>query len=336
MWLTKAEQPTTETRFLDDILADLEQDPALVLRANKTIEKMKKKYPVLADALAAPQSSNKHGEGPRVEDHVRHGLICLYALLDGKFRLLEIEEFRRLKGYEGEIEEIERTIKERAAFFEAFVFFHDIGKGSAIQFRAREGTKGAELGFGKDLKLGWEELGGEGVFVARMKYDELFENYIAEHSAADPREVQKDFFQEYGISISNRGHDKAIYVPRFQEVVREAAAEMRLPEHDVDLLIEVIASHMKPLHMFWTKADPKNYQLLVDHVVNLGHDPDDFLDVLLAGVALDVAFGNEQVSSTGYKHPFRVIENFLRAEHDFAPWKREEAEIEKNKKLKKL
>ncbi len=335
MWRTDFTKLKEFARGLDEVLFEVEADQELIERANRTISKARKKYPVLADALDSPQSADKHAEGPRLEDHVRHILIVLYGLFDGRFHLLDLEEFRRLKGYEGEIEEIEETIKERAAFFEAFALAHDIGKGAALVFRTPEESKGAKEGLGRSVALGWEEYGGEGRLIARKKYDDLFETFAADHQDLEPKIVQAEFFKEYRISVSNRGHERFAHMPHFQEVIRSLGGEYRLPEKDIDLLVMAIASHMKPVHSFWRRADFKDYDRLVKYSVKMGYDPDDFLDLLLAGTTLDVCFGSEQLTDRGYKHYPGVTINFLKAEHDWGPQKRREAEEKRKDKKKK-
>jgi len=327
-----------ETKFMDEVLHEVEVDKEIETKVEKRLKDLEKRYPILADAFDSPQSADKHAEGPRVRDHIKLILTNLNGLLDGKFSLNEIEELARLKGYEGEFEEMEEVIKERASFFQAFALVHDIGKGAATRLIAQEGTPGFELGFDYKSSASWGDFGGEDRLVARKKYDDLFAGFQAEHSKLDPQELQLEFFNKYQISVSNWGHAQAAYAPHFQKVIIKVAKELRLSDSDVDLLIDLINLHMHPLHYFRQGADPKFYQSLVELVTARGYDSDDFLDILEAGTLLDKVFGIKCQKAGQYFHNPLIITNFLKSEHDWAPYKREkaklirEAEIEKYRK----
>ncbi len=326
MWRTGHNKPAPFARPLDEVLSDFAHDPFLREWTDQIINEAKAKYPALREALNAPQSANHHGEGPMIEDHVREILKTLYALVEGRFRLSEIEEFARLGGYEGELEELEETIKERAAFFKAFALLHDIGKGAAISFTAEEGSLGAEQGFGQSIALGWGEYGGEERYAAQRKYEDLFDRFAAEHPDLTSQEIQAEFFRKYKITIHHHGHARLIHLPMYEEVARALAEEYRLTEDDTDLLIELCASHMDPLHKFWHDAQAKDYDLMVKHAVEVGRDPDDFLDLLLAGTFLDVPGGSLQLVNGGYHRPSAALINFMKAEHDYMPHRRAQTE----------
>ena len=55
-------------------------------------------------------------KGATMRDHLRLMLIFLFALVEEKVHLTDLEEFRRLKGYEGELQELEDLMKENIAF----------------------------------------------------------------------------------------------------------------------------------------------------------------------------------------------------------------------------
>lgn len=299
------------------------QEGEWLSRADETLAKVRKKYPVLSDTLESPQSPDKHAEGPRVNDHLRLMLAALYAILDGRINLLEIEEFARMKGYEGEIEEIERTIKEWAAWYEVFVLMHDIAKGPTVRFIPAPGSLGEQHGFGS-LKAGWDEIGGEERLVWRKTYDDLYAGFAATRVGEKRQIIQVEFFKKFGLSVSNWGHAKAIFKPHLEEQVRRCAKEYRINENDTELLIDVIAMHLEPLIRFRKGAEPKDYDYLVTHANKQGYDADDYLDLLQGCVLLDMVLGRQAVGPHGYWHDATTIENFLRAEHDWAPWKKEE------------
>jgi len=323
MWSNLFTKPVKPTRSLDEAMLEVVQEGEWLSRADETLAKARKKYPVLADTLDSPQSPDKHAEGPRVNDHIRLMLASLNAIVAGKLNLLEIEEFARLKGYEGEIEEIQNTIKEWAAFFEVFVLMHDIAKGPSVRFIPAPDSLGAELGFGT-LKAGWDDIGGEERLVWRKTYDDLYAQFASTRVGEKRQMIQVEFFKKYQISVSNWGHAKAIYKPHLEESVRRCAKEYRLNEKDTDLLVDIIAMHLEPLIRFRQAAEPKEYDYLVVHANRQGYDADDYLDLLGGCVMLDMVLGRQAVGAHGYWHDPHTIENFLRAEHDWAPWKKAE------------
>lgn len=61
-------------------------------------------------------------------DYLSDMLGFLYAVVDGKVHLAEIEELRRNKMFWGEIDEVEETMKEKVASLEVFILAHALGK----------------------------------------------------------------------------------------------------------------------------------------------------------------------------------------------------------------
>src|SRR3989344_3404445 len=100
-----------ESEYLDAAIERLEHDAALIARADAEIAAVSSQEPLFAQSLRAPQSPPHHCEWPFVEEHVRRILVVLYAIAAGKLHLRDIEEFKRLKGYEEEIQELEERIK---------------------------------------------------------------------------------------------------------------------------------------------------------------------------------------------------------------------------------
>lgn len=336
MW-RKGSGTKLETKFLDEVLETVETDPEIAKKVSKTLAELEKKYPELAYSLDSPQSDNKHAEGPRVRDHIRMILTNLTGLLEGKFHLLEIEELARLKGYAGELEELEETIKERASFFKAFALLHDIGKGAAARLIAKPGTKGYELGFTALASAAWGEFGGNEREVMLKKYWKLYQDFAKDHPD-DPPEVQLAFFKEYKISVSNWGHAHAAYDPRFQDTIMGICKKYRVAEVDIGLLMDLISFHMHPLHLFRTAASPGSYESLVDQATRRGYDADDFMDLLGGVVLIDKVFGAKSIRQGRRSHNPQILINMLKAEHDWAPQRRvkqverQELELEANRR----
>ncbi len=335
MWSNLFTKPTKPTRSLDEVMFEIIQEGGWLSKADEALSKARKKYPVLADTLDSPQSPDKHAEGPRVNDHIRLMLASLYAIVDGRLKLLEIEEFARMKGYEGEIEEIENTIKERAAWYEVFALMHDLAKGPTVRFIPAPESLGQELGFGT-LKAGWDEIGGEERLVWQKTYDDLYAGFAATRVGEKRQMIQVEFFKKYGISVSNWGHAKAIYKPHLEELIRACAKEYRLSDFDTDLLVDIIAMHLEPLVRFRKGAEPKDYDYLLAHANRQGYDADDYLDLLQGCVLLDMVLGRQAVGPYGYWHDPVTLENMLRAEHDWAPWKKEAGVKQKEQEADKI
>jgi hypothetical protein len=253
-----------DTRHLKSIIAEVEQTSAFFDRADDTLRRWEHE-PLMDGQYETPQSADHHAEGLTLRHHLRRMLAFLYALTDGQLHLNEIEEFARLKGYEGEIQEMEETITENAATFEVFALIHDVGK----QFRVDVDDRG---------------------------------------------------------SIHYFSHEKDVYRPDTQVLLAKMKMAYRLTDRDVELLIPLISQHMEPLRRFRHAHDPKHIALLSAYATDQGQDTDDFLDALQAAVLLDQVFGSWQI-----KHEKHVIDpqhliNFLIAEHEYAPWKREQRE----------
>ena len=115
------------TVYLKEALQKLERDAMLSERAEILLKEWEHEA-LLASLYATPQTPPHHAEGPTVRAHLHRMLVGLFAIVEGKLSVLEIEEFARMKGYEDELHEMEETIKEHAATFEVFTLLHDIGK----------------------------------------------------------------------------------------------------------------------------------------------------------------------------------------------------------------
>ena len=150
MWRFQSFHQRSETEYLDEVIDRVRADANLYKRAEVMLSGASEAEPLIADSLRTPQDIRYHAEGPFVRDHLRYMLMGLYALVEGKVHLIDIEELRRLKGYEGEIEELEETIKENAALFEVFALCHDAAKWATVRFVSRDHSRGREKGFHMD------------------------------------------------------------------------------------------------------------------------------------------------------------------------------------------
>jgi len=324
MWRSGFISSERESRYLDDCLRDIELNRVLRERAEATLRALSIVEPVFADSLRAPQSPNHHAEGPFLADHLRLALMSLYAILDGGLRVLDIEEFRRMRGYEGEWQELEETIRGHAATFETFILCHDAAKWTDIFFTAPHGTRGFELGFRQSMDLLWDDAGFTERAQARRKYLDLYVAFAKEHSNETDRQIQKEFFSAYGIKIRNAGHEKAIHSPVYRGLLERTASARRIPDQDRDFLETLISHHMDPLPDFGRKMDSSRMDRYAVTASHHGYDADDFIDFLQAGVFLDMVCGNIRPSFHGYWHDPTVLINFFRSEHDHSPWKREQ------------
>ncbi len=116
-----------QTPYLSEALKLLEHDALLWERADHAIKEWEHEV-LIASMLETPQTPPHHAEGKTVRDHVHRMLFFLYAITEGKLHLFEIEEFCRHKELRDEIDQLEETVREHAATFEAFALLHDIGK----------------------------------------------------------------------------------------------------------------------------------------------------------------------------------------------------------------
>jgi hypothetical protein len=312
MWRSVSTHEKKDTEFLDAAIKRIEADASLRMKADAILTAMKDEA-TFRELFSCPQSPNHHAEGPFVEDHLRLTLMAFHAILDGKLHLIDIEEFRRLKGYGGEIDEMEEIVKERAAAVETFLLCHDLGKPEAIWFEARPGSRGEAEGF---LRAGVE---------ARSKYRALYDAFASLHKGEAPADLQAAFFLEYQILVHYSGHGKLLARSDLRAAFKQVAGARKLPSSEQADVYHVILKHMDVVDGFG-EPNVTRYQHLVDYAAKLGRDVDDFLDLLIACVFLDAVCGSRRGSAHGAWHDAAVVTNFLITEHDFAPWQREERE----------
>lgn len=334
MWRTDVSRRTGETEYLTDAIDRLADDRDLRSRAERTLRDAARAEPLIADALRTPQTPAHHAEGPFVEDHLRAMLMVLYGVVDGKLRLGNVEELARLTGYEGEVEEIGETIRENAALFETFALAHDAAKWHAAFFDAPEGSEGRVLGFLERRSAHWRDVGLAERAADRARFLDLYGRFAADHPDLSPTQAQAAFYRAYGIDAHYAGHDRAIASPVYRALLERLAAARDLPPRDVDLLETLIAHHLDPIGDF---AASNPHAMLRYHALAAkhGYDADDFVDLLQGCVFLDTVCASARLTDSGVAHESDLLVNFLRSEHDFAPWRRAEKERLREERAKK-
>ena len=267
-----------ETLHLLQVARRIEHDVVLRDRADVVLRGLEKE-PLMDGLYETPMSNRFHAEGPTVRSHLRLMLMSLFAILDGKIHLLEIEEFARLKGMEDEIQEMEQMLTENPATFEVFCLIHDVGK----QFK---------------------------VFVDDQDH------------------------------IHYHGHAKEIYRPEIRDLLYRLAAQYKLEDRDVEMIVPLVAFHLEPLHRFRTSAHKKDVELIAKLGAKQGQDSDDFMNMLQAAILLDQVFGSREVVGEKITTDANHLVNFLIAEREYAPWKLAQKEaaraLERKRSLHKV
>lgn len=126
-----------ETQHLIQVARRIEHDVVLRDRADEILRSLEKE-PLMDGLYETPMSPPHHCEGPTVRSHLRLMLMSLYAILDGRIRLVEIEEFARLKGLGDEIAEMQTIIQANPTTLEVFCLIHDVGKQFRVSIDARD------------------------------------------------------------------------------------------------------------------------------------------------------------------------------------------------------
>lgn len=324
MWRSESVHERGTTEYLDAALERISRDAVLRGRADATMGALRGEAAFLA-LWRCPQSPTHHAEGPFVEDHVRLALMTLNAVVEDKLHLIDIEEFRRLKGFGGEIDELEETLKERAASLETFVLCHDLGKPSTIWFEAKPGSRGDQLGFNLPLSHAWTDAGAVEREKQRAKYVELYDAFAAERPNDPPEMVQAEFFLAYQTVVRHHGHAHAIAHPHLRDTLSRVADARRLTFDEKNDVFHLIVLHMDAIKGF-DHVNVPSYDRLVKYANGYGRDADDFLDLFLAALLLDAVCGSMRRGVHGAWHDASLIEFFLRSEFEYAPWKAAEKE----------
>lgn len=330
MWRYNSVHEKSETELLDVAMKRIDNDVLLYEKAESILDRVSLSEPLILDTLNTPQDIRYHGEGPFVRDHLRKMLMVLYAISEEKLHLIDIEEFRRMKGYYGEIEEMEEIIKEKIALFETFILCHDAAKWASITFNAPDMSLGAEKGF--QMKLTYDSVKDhEARIQLRNKYIKLFNEFSLTESE-DDRSKQKKFFYKYQIEVHYHNHGKLIYSPVYNALLSRLTEFYGLSNRDHSILEDLISHHIEFASDF-IKVKPSKIGKYIHIAQSKKYDADDFIDLLQAAIFIDMVCGSLRYNGKDFYHDSSLVVNSFISEHDFLPDRR--MEVEKNKELNK-
>ncbi len=324
MFRTTPTHKKNETEYLDDAILRVMHDADVSILADALLTGAAESEPLMADALQTPQDVRHHAEGPFMRAHVRTMLCILYAIQKEKLHLIDIEEFRRMKGYEGEIDELEETIKENVGLFEVFALMHDAAKWACIVFSAPLGSRGEELGFNAPLTYEFD-VDAKTRMELRDAYRELFHEFSLAHRNETASEMQKRFHEVYQIDIHYPHHAETIYTPVYSALLDRFCAAHRLTPHDRNMLEDLIGNHMR-FNGDFLDVKPNKINRFVHLANKRGYDSDDFIDLLQGCLFFDMVCGSCSLGERGCKHDAISLVHCFKSEHDFAPERRAEKE----------
>ncbi|MFA4845006.1 MAG: hypothetical protein WC654_00400 [Patescibacteria group bacterium] len=335
--------------------------------ANRWMIEFAQAEPKVRDILQTPQSPDKHAEGPNVEDHYRSILSAVALLRDGKMPYARAREVLGIEDAEQEWGEVEAVVKEHPQLLVAFAFMHDVAKPDTIGFMARDGSPAIEHGFAnKAMDKEIEKRKGKAKDAAKKgdpslkeafdaeqdarrvelgaTYERLFADFSSSHQGIDPMDLQTQFFDTYGISISYRGHAEEAYDGVNREVVERTADRLKLTDEERALLRFSIEQHINPLMKF-ERVEGKDVHSFVEAAQALGLDPQKAIRALQAGMLVDGIIGtvklptrtetvggqDVQVTDTsGEKYIYTApLVNFWKAEQLYPAY---QAEVKRKKK----
>jgi hypothetical protein len=324
MWRFESTHERKESEYLDQVIGAIEVDPHLFKHAESVLDAHAHQEPLIAQSLKTPQDVRYHAEGPVMRDHLRLMLMFLFAVVEEKVHLIDIEEFRRLKGYEGEIQELEDLLKENVAFFQTYILCHDVAKWISVTFSSRSGSRGQELGFNTPRLHHFDEVAHERVTKVQA-YLDLYNAFTQQEFQGTDRETQAQFYLTYGIQVHYPHHARKIHAPVYEALLRRVCTAHDLPDRDRDLLEDLIAHHME-FGSDFKVVRPARIRRYTHLATKRGYDADDFIDLAQACLFLDHSVGSVRLSAHGYWHETNAIVNFLQSEHDFAPHRRSDKE----------
>ncbi|MFH1088968.1 MAG: hypothetical protein V1716_00915 [Candidatus Uhrbacteria bacterium] len=325
MWREWTFHQPAESEFFDVAMNRIVIDGDLVKKADEVLVDFRGKAAEVV--LSCPQSADSQAEGAEVRDHLRLMLQTVFAVLDEKLHVGDIEELRRLKGFKGELDEIEEIIKEKVASLEVFILAHDLGKPEVVIFNARDDSSKHH----DSLSVAWQH--GDRADSIK-KYQKIFRDFAKKNSDLSAQEIHHQFFIENQISINYHSYAKQIAHPDRREILNKLAAEHRLTPEDAEDIFHAILLHEHALDSFGREANVAIYNYLMDYCTKHGRDADDFLDLFLAIMFIE-SCASPRFGVKGIYFDLSAVINFLTAEREFAPWKNEERlKRRKDKKLK--
>lgn len=333
MWRFESQHEQKQTEYFDTVIERIESDIHLCRHAEALLDGASAQEPLIAEALHTPQDIRFHAEGPFLRDHLRLILMSLQAICEEKIHLIDIEEFRRLKGYEGELDELEEHIKEYFSFFEAFALVHDAAKWATVGFDSLPNSRGSELGFRVDRSHYFDEASSKRAKM-RDQYIKLFNEFQSTHKDETGREIQAQFYLAYGINVVYPNHGRKIHSSVFESLLARVCTAHELVSRDVGILEDLISHHLE-FNTEFDSVNPKKiarYSLLAK---KHGYDADDFLDLLQGCLFLDCVCGSKRLAPHGYWHDPMPLVNCLKSEHDYAPWRRVQQEQARDEQERK-
>lgn len=333
MWRFESTHEHADSEYLDHVIAKLVADPHLFEHAQALLTAAQHQEPLIAQSLRTPQDVRYHAEGPTMRAHLHLMLVFLFALVEEKVHLVDIEEFRRMKGYEGEIQELEDLIKENFAFFEVFALCHDVAKWVTMTFTSKPGSRGERFGFNTPRSHHVDEAAHERA-NKREAYLQLYDQFAQRDFHGTDHETQAQFYLEYAIDVHYPHHARKIHAPVFAALLGRFCQAHGLCDHDHDMLEDLISHHMEYGFDFKVPR-PARIRRYMHLAFKRGYDADDFLDLAQACLLLDQVVGSLRLSPHGYWHEIRSFVNFLQSEHDYAPHWRTQKEAMREAREKK-
>lgn len=333
MWRFESTHERADSQYLDQMIAALEVDAHARGHADSLLDAVAHQEPLIAQCLKTPQDPRYHAEGPVMRDHLRLMLTFVFALVEEKVHLVDIEEFRRLKGYDGEIQELEDLIKENVSFFQVYALCHDVSKWVSVTFSSRWGSRGEQLGFNTPRAHHFDEAAHERTNKL-AQYQELYRQFARSEFQGTDRQTQAQFYLHYGIDVHYPGHARKIHAPVYDALLTRLCEAHRLPARDREILEDLISHHMEFGRDFHA-VRPARIARYTYLARKRGYDADDFIDLAQACLFLDHSVGSLRFSPHGSWHETDSIVNFLKSEHDFAPHRRGEKEAAREAQEKK-
>ncbi|MBI4435064.1 hypothetical protein HY630_00165 [Candidatus Uhrbacteria bacterium] len=322
MWRFESTHERADSQYLDQMMAKLEVDPHLFKHAESILDAVAHQEPLIAQSFKTPQDVRYHAEGPFMRDHLRLMLMVLFAITEEKMHLVDIEEFRRMKGYEGEIQELEDVIKEQIAFFQVFTLCHDVAKWVSVTFSSKPGSRGEQLGFNTPREHHFDEAAHERVNKL-AQYLDLYDQFSRREFRGTDRETQAQFHLRYGIQVHYPHHARKISAPVFESLLTRLCHAHGLSDRDRAMLEDLIVHHME-FGFDFKVVRPQRIRRYTHIAFKRGYDADDFIDLVQACLFLDLCVGSPRLSPHGYWHESASLVNFFQSEHDFAPHRRVE------------
>lgn len=284
--------------------------------------------------LDCPQSADTHAEGALVKDHLQLMWQVFLAIVENKLHLCDIEELRRLKGLEGELDEIEEMIKEKAASFEVFILCHDLGKPQTIHFSARIGSEGQNKNLHNNHSTVWL-LNENGRQKNIEHYNKEYKKFVTTSPESSAEETHASFLSAYQTIITYPGFAHAIVHPGLRKIFDQESRVRRLKTDEAEDIFHAIILQEKILKDFSLGINLAAYNYLIRYAVKYGRDVDDFLDLLLATLFLEICAA-PHFTAHGINFDLSPVINFLLSEHEVLPGKGDERLKRQKEKFLKI